>query len=790
MAGGVQGAITPQRASAGYDRGAGGFTMETLTKTDRQRITNATGYKRPPRNIKAAIAAIDQAFSAADQHVELNGYHGDTPRATVFTCMTNMLPDADVRSPKVAAAFDEVAGRFDWQLTRENAEQLRKAMHDLCAQVQADPIDWLDVEDNRREKAEHDKELAERKERMQKREAAKAQAEREAQAADPEAYAISKAYGAEQCKLLREAYKKRGWNMKAISVKNDSYSMGSSMYVTIKRPDIVRDFAEVERLANAGESVSRCEITGDILSGGNRFVDVKYSEEAETMLAACLLDDCAAAIAELEAELAKSVEEYGAHAQLSALFAIGETGYLIGYDSHNMYSVWRNDESGRVLGSYREHDQTVSARCLAKRIGLHLHEHGKHPLQLAPVEQPQAAPTKACSAYSIETHTHTKKQRDMVLVIPAERLDRDAFNELRDAAKAAGGWYSRAWSGVPGGFAWWLDDDGQNKAESFAAQAWPSEQAAPVVSEAKLDKLQSMADKLDEQAEDKLAPRREHTPRQQRQSMSARIDGHHMQRAASILRGWCNSDHALPAPTKAEAMTASSKRLDSSGYYHIAETEAWSHDDPRSVALRSLIGLKAEKTKEQKQAEALQELRSIDVPGFFPTPERGADLMVELAEIQEGELVLDPGAGTGALLEAAKRGAPECRLQAFEQHGKLAEYVRDYVTPATTCGDYLQLTERGLLPDVVLINPPYENDQGLLHVRHAVEHCKRRVVALLPVSVLDYGTARLARRRDWHAWLESQDYTTHEVDPGLFQGCDAFRKAGVATVIVVIECNN
>lgn len=53
----------------------------------------------------------------------------------------------------------------------------------------------------------------------------------------------------------------------------------------------------------------------------------------------------------------------------------------------------------------------------------------------------------------IEEHTHTKKNIQMFLVILSEKVEKEIFNSLRDNCKARGGWYSRAWSQTPGGFA-------------------------------------------------------------------------------------------------------------------------------------------------------------------------------------------------------------------------------------------------------------------------------------------------------------------------------------------------
>lgn len=65
----------------------------------------------------------------------------------------------------------------------------------------------------------------------------------------------------------------------------------------------------------------------------------------------------------------------------------------------------------------------------------------------------------------IEKHYHTKKCRDMFLVILSERVDREQFEAIRRQCQDAGGWYSRAWGRTPGGFAFWSKEE----AVDFAA---------------------------------------------------------------------------------------------------------------------------------------------------------------------------------------------------------------------------------------------------------------------------------------------------------------------------------
>ena len=88
----------------------------------------------------------------------------------------------------------------------------------------------------------------------------------------------------DEAKLLRTALKAKGWNSRKVSVRSSSFSMGSSIDVTIKDASV--PMSVVKEIAKGAERIHRCEITGDILSGCNRYVSVNYTREALETLGA------------------------------------------------------------------------------------------------------------------------------------------------------------------------------------------------------------------------------------------------------------------------------------------------------------------------------------------------------------------------------------------------------------------------------------------------------------------------------------------------------------------------
>lgn len=78
----------------------------------------------------------------------------------------------------------------------------------------------------------------------------------------------------EDAAKIRTALKAQGITSRQVSVKSESFSMGSAIDITIKAPGISK--SRVEKIANAYEQISRDEVTGEILSGGNRYVTVNF----------------------------------------------------------------------------------------------------------------------------------------------------------------------------------------------------------------------------------------------------------------------------------------------------------------------------------------------------------------------------------------------------------------------------------------------------------------------------------------------------------------------------------
>lgn len=96
---------------------------------------------------------------------------------------------------------------------------------------------------------------------------------------------------------IRAAFKALGWSSRKVSVRADHFSMGSSIDVTIKDPCV--STTKAKAIAEGAQSIRRCEISGEILGGGNRYVHVRHSRECEAAMAEKWIEPLRAALASI-----------------------------------------------------------------------------------------------------------------------------------------------------------------------------------------------------------------------------------------------------------------------------------------------------------------------------------------------------------------------------------------------------------------------------------------------------------------------------------------------------------
>lgn len=128
-------------------------------------------------------------------------------------------------------------------------------------------------------------------------------------------------------------------------------------------------------------------------------------------------------------------------------------------------------------------------------------------------------------------------------------------------------------------------------------------------------------------------------------------------------------------------------------------------------------------------------VKVVSAPQLFPTPLELARDMVTAAEIEPGQDILEPSAGTGRIVRAVqeKLGADAGALVAVEIKPNLAETVlRGGLRVPTHCADFLECNGELGLFDRILMNPPFVNGADIKHIEHARKFLKPggRLVAI------------------------------------------------------------
>ncbi|WP_247455406.1 class I SAM-dependent methyltransferase [Bradyrhizobium sp. 174] len=162
-------------------------------------------------------------------------------------------------------------------------------------------------------------------------------------------------------------------------------------------------------------------------------------------------------------------------------------------------------------------------------------------------------------------------------------------------------------------------------------------------------------------------------------------------------------------------------------------------------------------------------------PQLFPTSPELAAEVAELADIRPGHRILEPSAGTGALIEAARvHGAGSLDIVAIEINYQVAQALgRSQQGVTIINGDFMDMAGAVDKFDRIIMNPPFERGADIQHIEHARKFLKPggRLVAIC---------ANGPRQR---ARLEPIATEWRDLPPG------SFKHAGtmVNTALVVID---
>lgn len=233
--------------------------------------------------------------------------------------------------------------------------------------------------------------------------------------------------------------------------------------------------------------------------------------------------------------------------------------------------------------------------------------------------------------------------------------------------------------------------------------------------------------------------------------------------------GGANFTRTIPFDKLSALMTAAQvqEKRDAG---HLVETDNqagfWLRDAPRPIPEPPNPDLAPPALEAMRQQLTLG-INIVVVEGLFPTPPALADRMVALADLRDGDRVLEPGAGTGNLLkamgDAPDKVAIESNPQLVKHLGRLGlSGLRIHEADFLTC-----LPTDLKLFDAVLMNPPFNAGTDTAHVLHALGFLKPggRLVALVSEMC---GQRQTKRDQELASLLEAYNTTTTPLPAGTF----------------------
>ena len=283
------------------------------------------------------------------------------------------------------------------------------------------------------------------------------------------------------------------------------------------------------------------------------------------------------------------------------------------------------------------------------------------------------------------------------------------------------------------------------------------------------------------------------TPKRNREYQSRMHDCRNMERLQKALCVLADGHEAGTVPAELAGMKTREEiaamvrksTTGGGGYYSVIECSDYAVTTPAARMLQGMIEGNPEERAERerlRRIEALEaEVKLSKIPGYFPTQPPVISIMLDRARLEDGALVLEPSAGNGNIADAIKANFPRSSVHCFEYNLRLSEILKlkgyDLIG-----SDFMEDIPVAPIYDRVVMNPPFEKQQDIDHVRKAFSMLKPGGVL---VSVMAPGFEFRSNRKstDFCSWLDENGGTWEDLPDGAFKASGT----GISTRLVVIE---
>jgi phospholipid N-methyltransferase len=536
---------------------------------------------------------------------------------------------------------------------------------------------------------------------------------------------------AESAKILREALKKEFPEIK-FSVRSSNFSMGSSIDISYNDGPIEKD---VEKITSEFENISYDSYTGEILSGGNRYIHVRrdVSEENE-----------------------------------KAIFNQLQKEY-VNFDGWTLEDYHKGRMDWDVARIFRNRLDETPFYATSKK---------ETKKEEKPVETKQET-VKAENTNNNDSYEVIYQGTWTWLKFPGKPSENmltalHATNEAKFSKKRLQWFFTRKveqseldsiFSSVKAEFSN-VTENNLEKTEKVTI-----EKVAKNNNVEKADKLLKIADNMQKTIDNKLNPacgNQNYTARRARMAGSMMEDGYKLEKIQRVLYGLSDMWRNGTISPLLENVTSKSTietvftypnflncKRDSWMYELRTKLEKMgityhNYDEIKSL----LVGLSeggVNREEEKRKRELENKAKSLigQIPGYFPTPHSLAIEIVEKADIRENHKVLEPSAGSGNLAEAIKDNCPAAEVDTIEYNHALCELLE--VKGFKVIANDFMTYSNGKRFDRIVMNPPFEAGQDMEHVKHAYELLGEngRLVSIMSTGAFFRNDRKAVEFREW-----------------------------------------
>jgi len=164
---------------------------------------------------------------------------------------------------------------------------------------------------------------------------------------------------------------------------------------------------------------------------------------------------------------------------------------------------------------------------------------------------------------------------------------------------------------------------------------------------------------------------------------------------------------------------------------------------------------------------------------FFRTPLNIVNMLIGLANISKDDIILEPSAGDGAIVNELKKIIPISNIHLFELNTEMYDkYLRPIYMMSHNI-DFLQ-TETKPLYNKVIMNPPFSKQQDVDHIYHAFSCLKNDGILVSIVSESPFFREN-KKSIDFRLWLDNVNAEVLELD------CGAFKESGTMVKTRIIK---